>query len=259
MSKVLTIAAHKGGVGKSTTTVLLAHYLAERGYKVAVIDNDPQGNASSVLSMCPDGSRIPFDQTITASLYSPDLEQVVPASCHGGIDLIPSPKNCDIFRRISSSDPDDALVFAENIQAFIEAYDVVLIDCPPNFSLNVIAAMIVSTHVLCPVKLSGHAIDGVEGIIKTVREVQARYNPSLVFLGAFINLLEKKGKLIKQNSEYLREAMGGNLLNTSLYNRTPIDTVNDEGGTLKDLGYAHAAIKEVNQLMAEIVERLNHG
>lgn len=257
MTKIIAIAAHKGGVGKTASTILLAHHLAYRGYKTLVIDNDPQGNASSVLSMKSDGTVVPYDTIITADLYSPmPAGEVVPIHCELGIDLIPSPKNCDRFRRLAEVPDLSPWTFKDNLKVLSDQYDVVLIDCPPNYSINVIAALIHATHVLCPVKMTGHGLDGVEGILQTLGEVRSLYNPDLRLLGCFLNMVEQKAKRVQENSDYLREVLQDNLFTHALIRRNPIDTIQDEGGTLRDLGYAHVAAKEVEALMDEILEKL---
>ena len=257
MTKIIAIAAHKGGVGKTATTVLMAQHLVYRGYRTAVIDNDPQGNTSSVLSMKSDGTTVPYDTIITADLYFPlPPESVIPIRCELGMDLIPSPKNCDRFRNLSEVHEISPWTFSDNLKAFSDQYDVVLIDCPPNYSIIVKAALIHATHVLCPVKMTGHGLDGVEGILQTLSEVRSLYNADLRLLGCFLNLMEQKGKRVQENSAYLREVLQDNLFQNVLHRRPPIDTIQDEGGTLRDLGYAHVAAKEVEALMDEILEKL---
>lgn len=257
MTKIISIAAHKGGVGKTTATILLAHHLAAAGYKVLVIDNDSQGNASSVLSMKSDGEAEPFDTIITADLYYPlPVELVKPIRCELGVDLIPSPTNCERFRQLGSATDINHWTFTDNLKSLSEQYDVVLIDCPPNFSINVIAALIHSTHVLCPVKMTGHGIDGVIGILKTISDVRNLYSPNLQLLGCFLNMMEAKGKMIQENTEHLRGVLKDDLFQNVLHRRTPIDTIQDQGGRLEELGYAHVAVKEVKALMDEIMEKL---
>tara|TARA_R110002051_G_scaffold250392_2_gene309730 strand:- start:5666 stop:6349 length:684 start_codon:yes stop_codon:yes gene_type:complete len=222
-----------------------------------VIDNDPQGNASSVLSMKKNGGTVPFDTIITADLYYPlPADEVKPIHCETGVDLIPSPANCERFRQLSTATDINHWTFNDNLKELSTQYDVVLIDCPPNFSINVTSALIHSTHVLCPVKMTGHGIDGVLGILKTFSDVRSLYTPNLQLLGCFLNMMETKGKMIQENSAYLREMLEDNLFNNVLHRRTPIDTIQDQGGRLETLGYAHVAVKEVNALMNEILEKL---
>lgn len=257
MTKIISIATHRGGVGKTTTTILLAHYLSSNGYKVLVVDNDPQGNASSVLTLNPDGSSVPFSTIIAADLYQENLQiKVEPIHCNYGIDVIPSPTNCDRLRQLSTESIESPWTFADNLKDLYQQYDVVLIDVPPNYSINMVAALAFSTHVLCPVKMTGHGVSGVLGIMKTISEVRSRYNNDLTLLGCFLNLMEPRGKRIEENSAELREALGDDMFTNVLYRRNPIDTLQDEGGKLTELGYAHVAVKEVNALMGEIVSKL---
>lgn len=256
MSRILSVASHKGGVGKSSTTIFLAQHLANKGRRVLVIDNDAQGNTTTRLILGDDGEPVPLASTTAADLYTPDLEQLEVTHCPRGIDLIPTPKNCARLYAIQSSELDDCLVFRNNCWALIDDYDVVIIDCPPNFGVTLVAALAMSTHVISPVKLSGFAIDGIEGILGTIASVKAQYNEGLKFAGTFINMLEPGAKRQNRNALEFRRVLGELVLNNHLARRPPIDTAIDEGVPITSLTYAHVAAKEVAALMDEIEERL---
>lgn len=256
VTKIIAVAAHKGGVGKTSSTVMAAAELSKRKFKTLVIDNDPQGNASSALTLNADGTEVEIGDTITARLYSPNcsIADIVPLRCHSGIDLIPSPPNCDIFRQLIVS-LEDRWIFSDNLKDLCEQYDIVLIDCPPNYSVTTTAALMMADYVLCPIKINGHGLGGLKGILKTIAEVRARDNPTLRFLGCFINLMERSDRL-DMNAQEIRRELGNLVFTSMIYRRLPIDTVQDIGGTLGDLGYAHVADKEVKGFVTELVERL---
>jgi chromosome partitioning protein len=181
--KVMTTTSAKGGVGKTTTTVNLAHYFAYRGLKVAVIDLDPLGAASLVLGLHACGvstsqflasADAPMHE-IAAAIRDPDL---------AGICLVSSFEDHALDDMASSLTLDEA---GENLSANIanlarQGFDVCLIDTCPTVSTLMMAALYVSNYVLMPFEPDAMSIVGInrmKSIVKSIQEV----NPGLKSLG----------------------------------------------------------------------------
>lgn len=257
MIRVLCFANQKGGVGKTTTTLNMAYHLSSLGKKVLVVDMDPQGNTSSRLVMRQDGSGpIEYEGTRVSELFAPMGMPPSPMHCPRGIDLIHTLNNDLELRDIEAAEMDTIFQPSRNLAKLFEQYDYVLIDCPPSLGRNLLAALICGTHVVCPVQLSGFAVDGVEGLMNTIIGVQNDYNPDLELVGLFVNKMDRNSKSSVRALEALREAVGELLLENVIMHRSPIDTAIDEGMPLNQLGYAHVAAKEVQAVMNEICERV---
>lgn len=258
MAKILSVASHKGGVGKSTSSLLIAMHFVSKGWRVLLIDNDPQGNSSSTLLLDAHGESAPLGATHTVDLYDPDLAEIEVTKTPLGIDLIPVERNCERMRAVVYEADIDELVMRNNTRDLVEDYDLVIIDCAPSFSQSTTAALAMSTHVITPVKLRSYAVDGAEGILMTISQVRGLFNEQLQFVGVFVNMMksDSKSRRYLEELEELREALGDLLLTNVIHERKAIDTAVSEGRPLRSLGYAHQQAKEVERIMNEIEERI---
>ena len=175
---VLVISNQKGGVGKTTLTVLLAHWLADKqDARVCVVDLDAQCNCSKSLAR--------FTVAADASaLFS--AEATAPAATGpSSITLLAGSKRLADLELARA----DAVIplFRRQIAALSAAYDFVLIDTPPALGLRMSAALIAADAVLCPIELEEYSIDGVTDMLKTIFGVQKRYNPRLGLAGIVAN------------------------------------------------------------------------
>ena len=184
MGKVIAFANQKGGVGKSTLTVQAAFYLRKhRKKKVLVIDIDSQGNTTESLTQ---GQ--PYTATSSAALFEPNLEELgIFDDTPYGVDLIGSEPNSNEGYDIESRELDVIRNPAANIQALKDAYDYILVDCPPSLGRKLLGGLVMADYVICPIKLSGYAVGGVSGMVNTIRAVQQNFNPGLKFLGVVVN------------------------------------------------------------------------
>lgn len=258
MTKVISFANQKGGVGKSSTCIQLAFFLAEKKKKVLVLDFDGQGNTSSRLAPRTDfegETEVLFSGTKTAELFNDDCDVQV-MNCRNGIDLIHTPKNDPELFEMEAIPLDKALNPSKNLSDILSQYEYVLIDCPPSLGRKLVAALIISTHVVCPVQLSGFAVDGVEGLLNTIIGVQQSYNRNLEISGILINNMDKSvnhDKALKQ----LKDTVPELLFNNIIMHRPPLDSATSEGVPVWSLRYGHVAAKEVIAVLEEIIERVN--
>jgi chromosome partitioning protein len=175
---VIVMSNQKGGVGKSTLSVLFAHWLADRqGARVCVVDLDSQCNCSKPLL------RFDTGQDAVALFAAEPLRLPEPTS--PGITLLRGSKRlADLeLARVDVILP----FFQQQMSALRAAYDYVVIDTPPALGLRMSAALIVADTVVCPIELEEYSIDGVTDMLKTIFGVQARYNPRLQLAGILAN------------------------------------------------------------------------
>ncbi len=121
--------------------------------------------------------------TKTAELFAYELDGIEVMHCPCGADLIHTPKNDPDLFEMEAVPLDQAMNPARHLAELFENYDYVLIDCPPSLGRKLVAALVMSTHVACPVKLSGFAVDGVEGLLNTIIGVREAYNQDLEIPG----------------------------------------------------------------------------
>ncbi|WP_431113169.1 ParA family protein [Variovorax paradoxus] len=175
---VLVFSNQKGGVGKSTLSVLFAQWLVDRhGTRVCVVDLDAQCNCSKSLAR--------FACSIEArALFSEQPLQWPPAA-GAGITLLGGSKS---LIDLELARPEVVIpVFRRQIAQLDQAFDWVVIDTPPALGLRMSAALIAAAGVVCPIELEEYSIDGVADMLKTVFGIQRRYNPRLRLAGIVAN------------------------------------------------------------------------
>lgn len=259
MTKIISWANQKGGVGKSTLCIQMAYYLKEKGARVLVVDFDPQGNTSSRIAptvTLENGERTNhYEGTRTAELFGTEPVEIHVTQCAENMDLIYTPRNDPDLAEIEQLPLEMALNPRRHLQEFAKNYDYVLMDCPPSLSRKLVGALIASTHVIVPVKLSGFSVDGLGDIITTVIGVQRSENPGLKIGGIVVNEMNRSVSHDRAISK-LNEALPGMVLKNFLMQRPPIDTATTDAMPVWRLGYGHVAAKEMIKVLDEILERV---
>ena len=187
-SSVICIANQKGGVGKTTTAIQLAHSLAKKGERVLLIDLDAQGNAGSIFSeedVLPESSvyAVFKDRTPISGLVRPTR---IP-----GLDLLPSVFHLAEVETLLAGALDGFFRLSESLQG-APAYDFVIVDCPPNLGVLTVNAFVAGTHVIIPLQTAKFSLDGIRGILDTHETIHKRFNPRLRVLGALLTMFNAR-------------------------------------------------------------------
>ena len=203
--RVLAIANQKGGVGKTTTTVNLAACIAELGYRVLVVDFDPQANATSALGIDP--------RSVERSMYDVILNDLDMDSCilKTKWDLLAlAPSNLDLagaeIELVSAFNRERLLDIA--ISSVISQYDFVFIDCPPSIGLLTVNALTAATEVLVPIQCEYLALEGLGQLLSNVERVKDHLNKELHISTIALVMYDARTKLAGQVVEEIRSHFG---------------------------------------------------
>lgn len=206
-TKTIAIANHKGGVGKTTTAASMGAILAQKGYKVLLIDLDAQANLTCSL----------LKQEVTTSVYNSFVESVkLPIYNIGeNLDLVPSSLQlAQADLQLGSALARERLL-EDLLQPVMGDYDYILIDCPPSLSLMTLNAITVSDEVLIPLVAETLPFKGLTMITDFVGMVKAKLNPKVKVAGVLITRYEKSN-LSKQIENGLRESLGELVFETKI-------------------------------------------
>jgi chromosome partitioning protein len=211
MSRIFCIANQKGGVGKTTTTVNLAAGLARLGRRVLVVDLDPQGNATM-------GSGVD-KRTLDPSVYDVLLESASIAEARrpspkGGYDVVGA------NRELAGAEVE--LVGVERrdrrlrgaLAEVADAYDFVLVDCPPSLSLLTLNGLAAAHGVVVPMQCEYFALEGLSDLVNTIKQVHANINPQLEVIGILRVMFDARITLQAQVSEQLKAHFGDRVFDT---------------------------------------------
>ncbi len=177
MTKIIALFNQAGGVAKTTLTMNLGYQLAQRQYRVLLIDLDPQASLTKFMGLIP----IEMAETIQTAIVD---EQPMPIceSIHD-MDLVPANRNLSAAEMQLVSAPMRDLRLREAIEPVEGNYDFVLIDCPPSLGLLSYLALVASTHVLVPIETHLKAFEGTDELLQTVTQVKNKANRKLQIAG----------------------------------------------------------------------------
>ena len=205
MGEIIACANQKGGVGKTTTVVSLASYLALDGHHVLLVDMDPQGNATSGLGI--DRS------TIDNSVYDVLLAGVpVPAAVQGtsvdGLAVLPSDRSLAgaEVELVPSSARERRLKHV--LQPVAGEYDFVLLDCPPSLGLLTVNSLTAADSVLIPLQCEYYALEGLGQLMATVDLIREHLNPELKLKGVILTMHDGRTSLSADVTAEVRRHLG---------------------------------------------------
>ena len=211
LPRVISIANQKGGVGKTTTAVNLGAALAEMGYRVLVLDLDPQGNATTGLGIS--------HRNVEGSIYdvimndTPLDDCVEPTSvknlfvCPATIDLAGA--EIELVPAFSRE-----LKLKRALQSARDDYDFTLIDCPPSLGLLTVNGLAASDDVLVPIQCEYYALEGLGQLLRNVALVKSNLNPELDVRGIVLTMYDARTRLAVQVEREVREHFGPKVYRT---------------------------------------------
>ncbi|MFV0504900.1 MAG: ParA family protein [Lachnospirales bacterium] len=191
-NRIIAVANQKGGVGKTTTTVNLSAILGEMGYKVLVIDSDPQGNTSSGFGIDKNNIENTLYELmlkqcyVEEATYETELENVkiIPANINlagAEIELLGIDRREYILKDV-----------CDNLKYL---YDFIIMDCPPSLNILTLNALSASDSVLVPIQCEYYALEGLSQLIHTIELVQKKLNASLEIEGVVFTMFDSRTNL----------------------------------------------------------------
>jgi len=191
MPKTIAILNQKGGVGKTTTSINVAAYLAQAGQSVLIVDADPQGNATSGLGVLQIGKG-----TYELLIGQAELPAATVQTNVANVKIVPS----DTRLAAAEIELVPAIAREYKLREALKTaeYDYVLIDCPPSLGLLTINALTAADFVLIPVQTEYYALEGLSHLLDTIQRVHASTNLALELLGVVLTMYDKRTSLSEQ-------------------------------------------------------------
>jgi chromosome partitioning protein len=208
LANIIAVLNQKGGVGKTTTAINLAAYLAKAGRSVLLVDLDPQGNTTSGLGL----DKQSLNSTLYDVLFSRADVNATTQKINSKLFILPSNANL-AGAEVELVPIPGREVQLRNALAGLN-YDYILIDCPPSLGLLTINALTAASRVLIPVQAEYYALEGLSQLLNVIQQVRQALNPGLDILGVLITLYDSRNSLSDQVKKELENYFGAKLFKT---------------------------------------------
>ena len=205
MATVISVTNQKGGVGKTTSAVNVAYYLAKQGKQTLVIDFDPQGNATSGLGI----DKQSLEKTmVDVILGEAELKDVIIPTEHKRLFLAPTTPHL-ANTEVELAQAEKRFSRLKMAVETLDDYDYIIIDSPPSLSLLTVNGLIAARYVLLPVQAEFYALEGLGQLLETMKLVRKSMNPTLDLLGVLPTMVDHRTTLSTQVHEEIKKHFPG--------------------------------------------------
>jgi chromosome partitioning protein len=205
VATVIAVTNQKGGVGKTTSAVNIAFFLAKAGKTTLLIDFDPQGNATSGLGV----DKQSLEATMTEVLLEKTpLSDIILPTKHKNLSLAPATPHL-ANTEVELAQAERRFIRLRTAIESLEEYNFVIIDCPPSLSLLTVNGLIAAQHVLLPVQAEFYALEGLGQLLETMKLVRKNMNPTLELLGVLPTMMDSRTTLSGQVLEEIKKHFPG--------------------------------------------------
>ena len=245
----IAITNQKGGVAKTTTTVNLSASLASMGYRVLIIDMDPQGHAGEHLG-------VKKEQTILEVLTKQTvIQNNIVKTYKQNLYCLPSNLQLGQFNQLNPTQYQYALKAA--LAEIKGDFDFILIDCQPSLSLLTLNALTASDYVILPVQAEFFALDGLSQLVYTLKEIQNRLHPTLGVLGILLTMFDRRNKLSLEVRQELTQNFRESLFKTVIPRNIKLAEAPSFNLAINDYDKGSAGADAYQNLAKEILKKLN--
>ena len=253
MKHKLALFNQKGGVGKTTTAINLAAYLATSGKRVLLCDIDPQGNATSGLGI----DKNSLDKTLYDVLFSrSEALKAIKKTNIAGLDLLPSNGQLAGAEVEMVNQPRREFLLKEVLSG-INDYDYIIIDCPPSLGLLTVNGLAAADNVIIPVQAEYYALEGLGQLLSIYSQIKQSLNPDLNFLGILVTLYDSRTSLSEQVRRELEKHFHGKVFATVIPRSIRLAEAPSFGKTIAEHDNLSKGALAYAQLAREVEAKLN--
>ncbi len=251
-NKVVAIANQKGGVGKTTTSINLASCIAAQGYRVLLIDMDPQGNSSSGVGFERELNDVSIYDVLTGQKT---IDEIVFATDYEGLMLLPSTTDLAGAEIELVDHESREFILRQAITQMDRNYDFVLLDCPPSLGLLTINALVAANSVLMPIQTEYYALEGLGHLLHTISLIHEHLNPELAIEGILLTMYDARTNLSSQVADEVQEHFGELVFQTLIPRNVKLSEAPSFGQPILEYARHSSGSKAYSNFAKEFLER----
>ena len=210
-ARIIAVANQKGGVGKTTTCVNLAAAFASMNYSVALLDLDPQGNATTGSGIDPRKLMVSACEVL---LGERSIQETILRPEEMKFDLLPANGDLTAAEVFLLQQDNREYALKRALEPVLSDYDWVFIDCPPSLNMLTLNALAAADSVLIPMQCEYFALEGLSGLLSTIEQVRSSVNPTLEIEGLLRTMYDGRNNLADAVSRQLIENFGEKVYRT---------------------------------------------
>jgi len=244
---IFAISNHKGGVGKTTSTVNIGAGFALKGKKVLLIDLDPQANLTQSLGI----------KNPEISIYDNlrGEKNIIPIEVKKNLYVLPSSLDLSAAEIELNAEPGREYILRDIISKIKDRFDYILIDCPPSLGLLTINALTASNHVIIPLQAEFLPLKGLVKLNDVIEKIKNRLNPALNIIAVFLTQYDHRKVLNRDVSEMIKDFYGDKMLESKISSNIALAEAPSQG---KDIFLYNKNCKgdtDYKQLCEELLEK----
>ena len=254
-ASIIAITNQKGGVGKTTTSINLAFYLAKAGKKTLLIDFDPQGNSTSGLNLPKESIRKSIADVITEST---PLKNIIRSTPFDDLFVAPALSSLATTEASLAKAPRRFTRLKSAIESLPEkpTFDYIIIDCPPSLSLLTINALVAANFLILPVQTEFYALEGVTQLLESMKLVEKSANPNLKLLGVLPTMVDPRTTLSLQVLDEIKKYFGQKVFETVVPRNVRLAEAPSHGVPIGAYDRFSKGARAYKNLAQEVIDRV---
>lgn len=252
MTKIIAVTNQKGGVGKTTTSINVAYFLAKAGKRTLIVDFDPQGNATSGLGIDKQGLGVTMTEVVTGQTA---LNNIIIQTDIKNLSIAPATPHL-ANTEVELAQAEGRFMRLRQALASIAGYDYVIIDSPPSLSLLTVNGLIAAQYVLLPVQAEFYALEGLGQLMETMKLVRKGLNPHLRLLGVVTTMVDSRTTLSSQVYDEIKKHFADTIFKTTIPRNIRLAEAPSHGVPVGVYDRFSKGSRAYHALTKEIIERI---